>query len=136
MDDYKILDTLTFRNNNYDNSDIISICIYNNSFYNSKIELVKNDAKYSLIHTLKNGFNNCNLDNYKNIEIHFYKAIANRKFDNVSVIFNVDYSEEELDKIVEITKKIVDLVEYYDSFEKTAKIKRYAINTMLNDIIK
>lgn len=62
--------------------------------------------------------------------------MADRKFDNVSVIFNVNYSEEELDKIVEISKRIVDLVEYYDSFEKTAKIKRYAIDTMLNDIIK
>ena len=135
MDDYKILDTLTSRNNNYDNSDIISICIYNGSFYNGKIELVKNDAKCSLIHALKNGFNNCNLDNYKNIEINFYKAVANRKFDNVSVIFNTNYSEEELDKIVEIAKRIVDLVEYYDSFEKTVKIKKYAIDTMLNDII-
>ena len=136
MDDYKILDTLTFKNNNYDNSDIISICIYNGSFYNGKIKLVKNDTKYSLIHTLKNGFDNCNLDNYKNIEINFYKAVADRKFDNVSVIFNVNYSEEELDKIVQISKKIVDLVEYYGSFEKTAKIKKYAINTMLNDIVK
>lgn len=135
MDDYKILDTLTFKNNNYDNSDIISICIYNGSFYNGKIKLVKNDTKYSLIHTLKNGFDNCNLDNYKNIEINFYKAVADRKFDNISVIFNVNYSEEELDKIVEISKRIVDLVEYYDSFEKTVKIKKYAIGTMLNDIV-
>ena len=134
MDDYEILDTFNFRNNNYDNSDIISI--YDNSFYNGKIKLVKNDTKYSLVRALKNGFNNCNLDSYKNIEINFYKAVADRKFDNVSVIFNVNYSEEELDKIVEISKRIVDLVEYYDSFEKTAKIKRYAIDTMLNDIIK
>lgn len=136
MDDYEILDTFNLRNNNYDNSDIISIYIYDNSFYNGKIKLVKNDTKYSLVHALKNGFDNCNLDNYKNIEINFYKAVADRKFDNVSVIFNVNYSEEELDKIVEISKRIVDLVEYYDSFEKTAKIKRYAIDTMLNDIIK
>ena len=135
MDDYEILDTFNFRNNNYDNSDIICIDICNNSFYNGKIKLVKNNTKYSLIHTLKNGLDNCNLDNYKNIEINFYKAVANRKFDNVSVIFNVNYSEEELGKIVEIAKRIVDLVEYYGSFEKTAKIKRYAIDTMLNDII-
>ena len=110
MDDYEILDTLTFKNNNYDNSDIISICIYNGSFYNGKIKLVKNDTKYSLIHTLKNGFNNCNIDNYKNIEINFYKAVANRKFNNVSVIFNVNYSDEELDKIVEISKRIVECI--------------------------
>ena len=135
MEDYKILDTLTFRNNNYDNSDIISIYIYNNSLYNGKIELVKNDAKYSLICALKSGFDNCSLDNYKNIEINFYKAVANRKFDNISVIFNVGYSEEELDKIVEIANKIIDLVGYYDSFEKTVKIKKYAIDTMLNNIV-
>lgn len=135
MDDYEILDTFNLRNNNYDNSDIICIDIYNNSFYNGKIKLVKNDTKYSLIHTLKNGFDNCNLDNYKNIEINFYKAVADRKFDNISIIFNVNYSEEELDKIVQISKRIVDLVEYYDSFEKTVKIKKYAIDTMLNDII-
>lgn len=135
MEDYKILDTLTFRNNNYDKSDIISVYIYDNSLYNGKIELVKNDAKYSLIYALKNGFNNCNLDNYKNVEINFYKAVTNRKFDNVSIIFNVNYSKEELDKIVEIAKRIVDLVEYYDSFDKTVKIKKYAIDTMLNDIV-
>ena len=52
------------------------------------------------------------------------------------MIFNIDYSDEELDKIVEISKRIVDLVEYYDSFEKTVKIKKYKIDTMLNDIIK
>ena len=135
MDDYKILDTLTYKNNNYDNNNIISIYVYYSPLYNGIIKLVKNDAKYSLIHALKSGFDNCNLDNYKNIEINFYKAVDERKFDNVSIIFNVNYSEEELDKIVEISKRIVDLVEYYDSFEKTVKIKKYAIDTMLNDII-
>ena len=135
MDDYKILDTITYKNNNYDNSDIVSIYVYYNPLYNGIIKLVKNDAKYSLIYALKSGFDNCNLDNYKNIEINFYKVVAERKFDNVSIIFNVNYSEEELDKIVEISKRIVDLVEYYDSFEKTVKIKKYAIDTMLNDII-
>lgn len=136
MNDYKILDTLTYKNNNYDNNNIISIYVYYSPLYNGIIKLVKNDAKYSLIYAIKNGFNSCNLDNYKNIEINFYKAVAEKKFDNVSIIFNIDYSEEELDKIVEISKRIVDLVEYYDSFEKTVKIKKYAIDTMLNDIIK
>ena len=136
MNDYKILDTLTYKNNNYDNNNIISIYVYYSPLYNGIIKLVKNDAKYSLIYAIKNGFNSCNLDNYKNIEINFYKAVAEKKFDNVSIIFDIDYSEEELDKIVEISKRIVDLVEYYDSFEKTVKIKKYAIDTMLNDIIK
>lgn len=116
MDDYKILDTLTYKNNNYDNNNIISIYVYYSPLY----QWHNKDAKYSLIHALKSGFDNCNLDNYKNIEINFYKAVAERKFDNVSIIFNVNYSEEELDKIVEISKRIVDLVEYYDSFEKNS----------------
>ena len=135
MDDYKILDTLAYKNNNYDNNNIISIYVYYSPLYNEIIKLVKNDTKYSLIYAIKNGFKSCNLDNYKNIEINFYKTVAERKFDNVSIIFDIDYSEEELDKIVEISKRIVDLVEYYGSFEKTVKIKKYAIDTMLNDII-
>ena len=136
MDDYKVLDTFTSENNNYDSSDMIIIQIYNNSFYNGKIKLLKNNTKYSLIHTLNNAANSCNIDNYKNIEINFYNAIANRKFDNVSTFFKVNYNEEELDKIVEISKKIVDLVKCYDSFEKTIKSKKYNINKMLTDITK
>ena len=136
MGDYKVLDTFTSENNNYDSSDMITIQIYNNSFYNGKIKLLKNNTKYSLIHTLNDVANSCNLDNYKNIEINFYNAIANRKFDNVSTFFKVNYNEEELDKIVEISKKIVDLVKCYDSFEKTIKSKKYNINKMLTDITK
>ena len=66
-EDCQILDIFNVNRNNYDNSDIISVYIYDNSLYNGKLEFVKNDAKYSLIYALKNGFNNCNLDNYKNI---------------------------------------------------------------------
>ena len=132
MEDYLII-MPEINKNCYDKSDII-IINYCESSHRNKIMLAKRFSKASLAGAVKRGVEHFRSGNYSLIDFDFYKNIANRKFDTISEYFNVNYSDEVLDSIVEISRNFVNLEIYLDSIGKALDLKETEIDSLIAKI--
>lgn len=133
MKDYKIVSP-DICENHYDKSDtvIINVC---KSDYCNKIMLIKRGCKYSLIGELEEQIVVFRAFRYDLIDFHFLKNVANRKFDILSERFNVDYSDDVLDIVVEISNDILNSIDHINSLIKNIKFKGDKIADLVGKII-
>ena len=133
MKDYKTVSP-DISKNHYDKSDtvIINVC---KSEYCNKIMLVKRGCKYSLIGELEDQIEVFRAWRYDLIDLHFLKNVANRKFNILSERFNVDYSDDILDIVVEISNDILNSIDHIDSLIKNIKLKGDKIADLVGKII-
>lgn len=132
MEDYLII-MPEINKNCYDKSDVI-IINYCESFHRNKIMLAKRFSKASLVGAAKRGIEHFRSGSYSLIDFDFYKNIANRKFDIISKYFNVNYSDEVLDSIVEISRNFVNLEIYLNSIGKVLDLKETEIDSSIAKI--
>lgn len=132
MKDYKIVSPDICKNH-YDKSDpvIINVC---KSEYCNKIMLAKRGCKYSLIGELEEQIVVFRAFRYDLIDFHFLKNVANRKFNILSERFNVDYSDDVLDIVVEISNDILNSIDHIDSLIKNIKLKGAEIDSLVAKI--
>lgn len=96
--------------------------------------LVKKGCKYSLIGELEEQITVFRAWRYDLIDLHFLKNVANRKFNILSERFNVDYSDDILDTVVEISNDILNSIDHIDSLIKNIKLKGDKISDLVGKI--
>lgn len=131
IEDYVIIPNIS--KNSYDKSDIVIINTCE-STHGNKIILVKKFAKASLIEAIRKGIEHFRSGNYSLIDFDFYKNIANRKFNILSEYFNVNYSDEVLDLIVEISRNFINFEIYLNSIGKSLDLKEAEIDSLVAKI--
>lgn len=131
MEDYKIIPNIG--KNSYGESDIVIINICESATWN-KIILLKKYAKISLISVIKEGIEAFKSGNYARIDFDFYKDAANRKFDAYSKDYNINYSDEVLDLIVEISRTFLNWKIFLDSTNQKLKLKESEIEDLIDKI--
>lgn len=132
MKDYKIVSP-DISKNHYDKSDtvIINVC---KSDYCNKIMLVKRGSKASLIGEIAEQIEVFRAWRYELVDLDFVEKVANRKFNILSERFNVDYSDEVLDTVVEISRDIINLINHINSVNKNIKLKEAKIDGLIGRI--